>query len=215
MIEAVDTYLKKLKNWKTELTTLRQLILDCGLEETFKWKHPCYTDAGKNIVIIHEFKEYCGMSFFKGALLKDPAGILIQPTENVQAARQIRFTDLSQIIELQATLKDYINEAIAIERAGKTIQKKKTSDFPLPEELTLKFNEDPAFKKAFYNLTPGRQKGYLLHFAQPKQSQTRTSRIVKNRERILDGFGFNDCTCGLSKRKPNCDGSHKELLNSN
>ncbi|MCW5518817.1 YdeI/OmpD-associated family protein [Aureitalea sp. L0-47] len=211
MNEDVNRYLNGLKKWKSELTMLREIILDCGLLEDFKWMHPCYTDNGKNIVLIHEFKDYCAILFHKGALLKDPENILVQQTENVQSARQIRFTDLPEIEELEPTIKKYIREAIEIEKSGKKVEKKKTSDYEAPEELQQKFAENPAFKKAFGKLTAGRQKGYLLHFSKPKQSKTKTSRIENNLERIMDGYGLNDCVCGLSNRMPNCDGSHKQL----
>jgi uncharacterized protein YdeI (YjbR/CyaY-like superfamily) len=211
MNEDVNRYLNGLKKWKSELTRLREIILDCGLLEDFKWMHPCYTDNGKNIVLIHEFKDYCAILFHKGALLKDPENILVQQTENVQSARQIRFTDLPEIEELEPTIKKYIREAIEIEKSGKKVEKKKTSDYEAPEELEQKFAENPAFKKAFGKLTAGRQKGYLLHFSKPKQSKTKKSRIENNLERIMDGYGLNDCVCGLSNRMPNCDGSHKQL----
>lgn len=214
MNEDVNRYLNGLKKWKSELTRLREIILDCGLVEDFKWMHPCYTDNGKNIVLIHEFKEYCAILFHKGALLKDPENILVQQTENVQSARQIRFTDLPEIDELELTIKKYIQEAIGIEKSGKKVEKKKTSEFNVPEELEQIFSENADFEKAFKNLTAGRQRGYLLHFDKPKQSKTKTSRIEKNMKRIMDGYGLNDCVCGLSKRKPNCDGSHKQLEKS-
>ncbi len=211
MNEEVNKYLNGLKKWKTELTKLREIILECGLKEEFKWMHPCYTENEKNIVLIHEFKDYCAILFHKGVLLKDPENILVQQTENVQSARQIRFTDLPEIEELKPTIKEYIEEAIEIEKSGKKIEKKKTSEFNTPRELEQKFEENPDFKKAFKNLTAGRQRGYLLHFDKPKQSKTKTSRIEKNMERIMDGYGLNDCVCGLSNRMPNCDGSHKQL----
>ncbi|WP_072994779.1 DUF1801 domain-containing protein [Pseudozobellia thermophila] len=211
MNQEVNKYLNNLKNWKEELTKLREIILECGLNEEYKWMHPCYTDKGKNIVLIHGFKNYCAILFNKGALLKDPENILIQQTENVQAARQIRFTDLPEIFELKPIIKDYIKEAVEIEKSGIKIKKKKTTDFEIPNELEEKFGENPDFEEAFSRLTPGRQRGYLLYFNKPKQSKTKISRIEKNMERIMDGYGLNDCTCGLSKRKPHCDGSHKQL----
>tara|TARA_Y100000815_G_C13183899_1_gene440356 strand:+ start:88 stop:735 length:648 start_codon:yes stop_codon:yes gene_type:complete len=211
MNEKVNKYLNGLKKWKTELTNLREIISECGLKEEFKWMHPCYTDNGKNIVLIHEFKDYCAILFHKGVLLKDPENILAQQTENVQSARQIRFTDLPEIEELKPIIKEYIEEAIEIEKSGKIIEKKKTSDFNTPKELEQKFEENPDFKKAFKKLTAGRQRGYLLHFDKPKRSKTKTSQIEKNMERIMDGYGLNDCVCGLSNRMPNCDGSHKQL----
>ncbi|QCX38868.1 hypothetical protein FF125_10630 [Aureibaculum algae] len=210
MNEKVDVYLNNLDQWKEELTKLREIILDCGLTEDFKWMHPCYTINGKNVLLIHGFKEYCALLFNKGALLKDPVNILIQQTENTQSARQIRFTNITEIEKQEAVLKAYILEAIVIEKSGLKINRKKTSDFDVPEELNKKFEEDSNFKKAFNQLSHGRQRGYLLHFSQPKQSKTRISRIEKTINRVLEGKGLNDCTCGLSKRMPNCDGSHRQ-----
>ncbi|WP_250432485.1 DUF1801 domain-containing protein [Hanstruepera flava] len=211
MNKDVNRYLNTLKKWKPELSKLRDIISDSGLNEEFKWMHPCYTYNGKNIVLIHEFKNYCAILFHKGVLLNDPAKLLVQQTKNVQSARQIRFTDLPEIEELEPTIKSYINEAIQIEKSGKQVEKKSTSEYKTPKELKQKFSEDLNFKKAFENLTPGRQRGYLLYFNKPKQSKTKTSRIEKNINRIMNGYGLNDCVCGLSKRKPNCDGSHKQL----
>lgn len=210
-MEKVDRYIAKIKNWKVESILLREICLECGLDEDFKWMHPCYTFQGKNIVLIHGFKEYCALLFHKGALLNDTENILVQQTENVQSARQIRFTDKTQINDLKAVIKAYIFEAIEVEKAGLEVKMKKTSEYEITEELEQEFENDSDFKTAFYNLTLGRQKGYLLHFSKPKQSKTKTSRIEKNMERIMDGYGLTDCTCGLSKRKPNCDGSHKQL----
>jgi uncharacterized protein YdeI (YjbR/CyaY-like superfamily) len=207
----VEKYLNGIEKWQDELKNLREIIVDCGLDEDFKWMHPSYSYNGKNIVLIHEFNDYCAILFQKGALLKDPKNILIQQTENTQSARQIRFTDTEQIAKLEQTIKEYIKEAVEIEKSGKKVEKKKTSDYEIPEELKNKFAEKPAFKKAFERLTAGRQKGYLLHFSKPKQSKTKTSRIEKNLERIMDGYGLNDCVCGLSNLMPNCDGSHKKL----
>ena len=207
----VDTYLNNLNKWQKELTRLREIIVDCGLNEEYKWMHPCYTYKEKNIVLIHEFKNYCAILFHKGALLSDHKNILVQQTKNTQSARQIRFTDVSLIEELKSTIKEYIYEAIEVEKAGLKVKKKKTTNFEIPEELNQMFKESPEFKKAFENLTPGRQRGYLLHFTKPKQAKTRVLRIKKSIDRILEGYGLNDCTCGLSKRKPNCDGSHKQL----
>lgn len=211
MNKEVEKYLKGLEKWKVELTKLREIILECGLNENFKWMHPSYSDNGKNIVLIHEFKDYCAILFQKGALLKDPKNILVQQTKNTQSARQIRFISPKEVLELEKTIKEYINEAIEIEKSGQKVEMKKTSDYEIPNELEAKFAENPDFEKAFKKLTAGRQKGYLLHFSKPKQSKTKTTRIEKNMERILDGYGLTDCTCGLSKRKPNCDGSHKQL----
>ncbi|MGJ8684332.1 MAG: DUF1801 domain-containing protein [Nonlabens sp.] len=211
MNKDIKNYLENLTSWKAELSRLHEIITKSELKEAFKWMHPCYTINDKNVIIIHGFKDYCAIMFFKGVLLKDPEDILVQQTENVQATRQIRFTRLVQIVNQESIIEEYIKEAIEIEKSGKEVPMKKTSDFEVPEELEFEFNNDKDFEKAFYSLTPGRQKGYLLHFTQPKQSKTKTARIVKNMERIKDGYGFHDCTCGLSKRKPNCDGSHKQL----
>ena len=211
MNKEVDKYLNGLEKWKVELTKLREIILECGLNEDFKWMHPSYSDNGKNIVLIHEFKDYCAVLFQKGALLKDPKNILVQQTENTQSARQIRFTNPTQIAELEKTIIEYIKEAIGVEKSGLKVEMKKTTDYEIPDELDEKFSENPEFEKAFKKLTAGRQNGYLLHFSKPKQSKTKTTLIEKNMERILDGYGLTDCTCGLSKRKPNCDGSHKQL----
>jgi uncharacterized protein YdeI (YjbR/CyaY-like superfamily) len=207
----VDKYLDNLTLWKKELTRLRELILECGLDEEYKWMHPCYTYKQRNILLIHEFKKYCAILFNKGALLNDSKNILVRQTQNTQAARQIRFTDLSKIEDLKSTIKEYIYEAIEVEKLGLKIKNKKTSDFEVPQELIAVFDQRPEFKKAFDKLTEGRKRGYLLHFAKPKQSKTRLSQVQKNVDRILDGYGLNDCVCGLSKRKPNCDGSHKQL----
>ena len=211
MISEVNEYLSKAGKWQKELALIRTLILDCGLTETYKWSQPCYTYKKNNIVLIHKFKDYCAILFHKGVLLKDTEKILIQQTENVQAARQIRFTNISEIEKIAAIIEAYIFEAIEVEKAGLEVKMKKTSEFNIPEELELKFKEKSALKTAFKALTPGRQRGYLLFFSQPKQSKTRISRIEKYTERILIGKGLNDCVCGLSKRMPNCDGSHKYI----
>ncbi|MCK8481662.1 DUF1801 domain-containing protein [Psychroserpens algicola] len=209
MNATIDNYLDNLKQWQKELTILRQMIAGCGLTEEFKWMHPCYTYDKKNIVLIHGFKNYCAILFHKGALLKDTNKILIQQTEHTQSARQIRFTNTSEILQLEPVIKAYIYEAVEIEKAGLSVNKKPISDYDIPDELTNLFSKNPEVKTAFYSLTKGRQKGYLLHFSKPKQAKTRISRIEKNIKRILDGKGLNDCICGLSKRMPNCDGSHK------
>ncbi|MFJ5789681.1 YdeI family protein [Lysinibacillus sp. NPDC093197] len=188
----VDEFLSKAKTWKAEYEALRKLILDSGLTEEFKWMHPCYTLENKNIVLIHGFKEYCALLFHKGALLKDTKGILIQQTENVQAARQIRFTNVQQIIEMESDIKAYIKQAIEVEKAGLEVEFKKNTDFDIPEELQAKFNELPALKLAFEALTPGRQRAYIYYFSQAKQAKTRVSRIEKYTQQILDGKGLND-----------------------
>ena len=188
----VDEFLSKAKKWKEEYEKLRKIVLDCELTEEFKWMHPCYTFEKKNIVLIHVFKEYCALLFFKGALLNDANGILIQQTENVQAARQIRFTNVREIVEMEPILKAYIYEAIEVEEAGLKVNFKKTSEFKIPEEFQKKLDETPALKKAFAALTPGRQRGYLFYFSQPKQSKTRESRVEKCKQQILHGKGLND-----------------------
>ena len=186
----VDFYFAKAEKWEKEVAQLRTIVLDCGLTEELKWGCPCYTFQNSNIVLIHTFKEYCALLFFKGALLNDANGILVQQTENVQAARQIRFTGVKDIVA--STLKAYIYEAIEVEKAGLQVELKKTAEFEMPEEFQHKLDTMPAMKKAFEALTPGRQRGYLLHFAAPKQSKTRESRIEKCIPQILKGKGLND-----------------------
>ena len=188
----VDFYFSKSKEWQEEMVKLRTIALDCLLTEELKWGCPCYKFQENNIVLIHEFKDYCAFLFFKGALLSDTHGILIQQTENVQAARQIRFTNLVEIIELETILKTYIYEAIEVEKAGLKVELKKPSDFKIAEEFQNKLDENPDFKTAFYALTPGRQRGYLLHFSEPKQSKTREARVEKCMQQIFDGKGLND-----------------------
>jgi uncharacterized protein YdeI (YjbR/CyaY-like superfamily) len=189
----VDQFLEKSSNWKKEMTLLREIILDNKeLTEDYKWMHPCYTLQGKNVVLIHGFKDYCALLFHKGALLKDPEGILIQQTENVQSARQIRFTGINQIKQQKAVIKDFIKEAIAIERSGQKVTLKETKDFSIPKELAMKLKEDKNLNNAFYALTPGRQRAYLFYFGQAKQSQTRVSRVEKYIPKILDGKGIDD-----------------------
>ena len=182
----------KVNNWQQELAKLREIIVDCGLSEELKWRVPCYTFQKGNIVLISAFKEYCALTFFKGALLKDANGILIQQTENVQAARQMRFTDVREIVAMEPTLRAYIDEAIAVEKAGLEVHYKKTSEFIIPEEFQHKLTENPALKTAFAALTPGRQRAYLLHFSAPKQSKTREARVAKCMQQILNGKGLND-----------------------
>ena len=188
----VDEFLSKAKKWKEEFEKLRTIILDCELTEDFKWMHPCYTYNNKNVVLIHGFKEYCALLFHKGALLQDAHGILIQQTENVQAARQIRFTNVQEINELENILKAYIHEAIEVEKAGLKVEVNKNIELNIPEELQNKFDEIPELKTAFEALTPGRQRAYTLYFSQAKQSKTRESRVEKYVQKILDGKGLND-----------------------
>ncbi|WP_406844577.1 YdeI/OmpD-associated family protein [Flavobacterium soyae] len=188
----VDFFFDEAKKWQEELDVMRTIVLDCQLSEELKWGVPCYTFQNTNIVLIHTFKEYCAFLFFKGALLKDTDGILIQQSENVQAARQIRFTNLKEIAELKDILKTYIYQAIEIEKAGLKVELKKTSEFAVSEEFQKKLDAMPDLQKAFSALTPGRQRAYLLHFSQPKQSKTRVSRVEKNIPNILEGKGLND-----------------------
>jgi uncharacterized protein YdeI (YjbR/CyaY-like superfamily) len=188
----VDFYFNKAKKWQEELKRLRAIVLDCGLSEELKWGVPCYTFEKRNIVLIHVFKEYCALLFFKGALLNDGNGILIQQTENVQAARQVRFTNVREIVKLKPVLKAYVYEAIEVERAGLKVNLKTTKEFDIPEEFQNKLNKTPALKKAFNALTPGRQRAYLFYFSQPKQSKTREARVEKCVPQILNGKGLND-----------------------
>ena len=188
----VDWYFEKAEKWQKEVKKLRTIALGCGLEEDLKWGCPCYTLGKTNIVLIHDFKEYCAFLFFKGALLKDEKGILIQQTENVQSARQARFTNLQEIVDLEATLKAYIYEAIEVEKAGLKVELKKTKEFPMAEEFQKKLDEMPDLKKAFEQLTPGRQRGYLLYFSSAKQAKTREERVGKYIPQILDGKGLED-----------------------
>ena len=188
----VDFFFSRAKKWHEEFEKLRTIVLDCGLTEELKWGCPCYTFQKRNIVLIHGFKEYCALLFFKGALLKDSNGILIQQTKTVQAARQIRFTGLREIVKLKPILKAYINEAIEVEKAGLKVNFKKTSEFDVAEEFQNKLDEIPALKTAFNALTPGRQRAYLHYFSQPNQSKTRTGRVEKCMPQILIGKGLND-----------------------
>jgi len=188
----VDWYFDKNEKWQKEIKKLRMIVLDCGLTEELKWGCPCYTYEDRNIVLIHVFKEYCALLFFKGALLNDANDILIQQTKNVQSARQIRFTNVREIVEMEKIVKAYTYEAIEVERAGLKVNFKKTAEFIIPEEFQKKLNKTPALKTAFYALTPGRQRAYIFYFSQPKLSKTRESRIEKYRNQILKGKGLND-----------------------
>lgn len=188
----VDWYFTKNKEWQEEIEALRAVVLGCGLTEELKWGCPCYTHEGNNVVLIHVFKEYCAVLFFKGVLLKDPHGILIQQTKNVQVARQMRFSDLREVIKRKNILKAYIKEAIAVEKSGLKAELKQTKEFNVPEEFQSKLDDTPALKKAFKALTPGRQRGYLLYFSQAKQAKTREARIEKHIQKIFDGKGLDD-----------------------
>jgi len=187
----VDFYFNK-ETWQQELIQLRKIILGCGLNEELKWGTPCYTYQKKNIVLIHVFKDYCALLFFKGALLKDTHHILVQQTKNVQAARQVRCTSLKEILKLEPVLKAYIHEAVKVEEAGLKVEFKKTSEFGMPDEFQKKLKDTPALKRAFEALTPGRQRGYLLYFSRAKQAKTRAARIEKSISAILNGRGLND-----------------------
>jgi uncharacterized protein YdeI (YjbR/CyaY-like superfamily) len=188
----VDWYFTKAKKWREELEKLRTIALDCKLTEELKWGVPCYTDEKRNIVLIHAFKDYCAFLFFKGALLKDPKGILIQQTKNVQGARQVRFTNVREIVKMQPTIKAYIREAMAIEKSGAKVELKKAEAFDMPDEFAVKLQENPDLKNSFYALTPGRQRGYLLYFSSAKQAKTRETRIEKYVKQILKGKGLDD-----------------------
>ena len=188
----VDAFLKREDRWQAEFKKLREILLGSGLTEELKWGQPCYALDGKNVALIHGFKEYCAILFHKGALLEDPKGVLIQQTKNVQAARQIRFTSVQEVVKLEKTVKAYVREAIAIERAGLKVPFKKTSDFELPEEFASKLAKNAKLKTAFAALTPGRQRAYIFHFSQPKLSKTRVARVEKNIPKILEGLGLDD-----------------------
>ncbi|OQP50260.1 YdeI/OmpD-associated family protein [Niastella populi] len=188
----VDFYFDKNEAWQKEIEKMRSIALDCGLTEELKWGCPCYQYNATNVVLIHVFREYCAFLFFKGALLNDPNGILVQQTENVQAARQLRFTNLKEIVKLEAVIKAYIYEAIEVEKAGLTVKLKKTSEFNMPEEFQQRLNKNKALRTAFESLTPGRQRAYLLHFSSAKQAKTRESRIEKYIPQILEGKGIDD-----------------------
>src|ERR1035437_4118252 len=188
----VDSYFSKAQKWQKELEKLRTIILDCQLTEELKWGVPCYSFQESNIVLIHVFKEYCALLFIKGVLLHDSNGILIQQTKNVQAGRQIRFTNVQEIVEMETILKAYIYEAIEVEKEGLKVNFKKTTEFIIPEEFQNKLDENPALKTAFNALTPGRQRAYIFYFSQPKQSKTRESRVEKCMQQILNGKGLDD-----------------------
>jgi uncharacterized protein YdeI (YjbR/CyaY-like superfamily) len=188
----VDAYIRRAKKWQQEFEQLRSIVLDCRLTEEFKWGNPCYTFQGNNVVLIHGFKDYCALLLFKGALLSDPEKILVQQTKNVQAARQIRFASVHEIVTMKATVESYLREAIDAERSGLKVTLKKTTEFAVADEFRARLDKNAALKKAFEALTPGRQRAYLLHFSQPKQSKTRASRVEKAMPRILKGKGLDD-----------------------
>jgi uncharacterized protein YdeI (YjbR/CyaY-like superfamily) len=188
----VDWFFEKATQWQPEYQALRKLVLDCGLTEELKWGCPCYTFNQNNVVLIHGFKEYCALLFHKGVLLQDAHGLLIQQTENVQSTRQIRFSDIREIIESQDIIKSYVFDAILVEKSGQKVELKKTTEFKMPEEFQQTLDENPSLKSAFAALTPGRQRAYLLHFSAPKQAKTRLSRIENAMLQIMDGKGLND-----------------------
>ncbi|MCJ1749713.1 YdeI/OmpD-associated family protein [Mammaliicoccus sciuri] len=188
----VEAFMQREKKWKDEFELLREIIRECDLEEDYKWMHPCYTLKGKNVVLIHGFKEYCALLFHKGSLLKDPEKILIQQTKNVQAARQLRFTNVDQIKEQRDIIKSYVEEAIELEKSGAKVELKKTEEYEMPVELQEQLDQNSNLKEAFYNLTPGRQRQYIYYFSQAKRPATRVSRVEKYIDHILDGKGLND-----------------------
>ena len=207
----VDAFLLNTKKWREELTILRSIVMDSGLGEELKWGAPCYVHEQANVMIIQGFKDYFALMFFKGALMKDPQDLLRKPGENTQSGRQIRMTSMDEMLGQEEVLRAYIQDAIAVEKAGVKVVVKKTEEYPVPSELEESFVANSDLQHAFYGLTPGRQRAYLLHFAEAKQSATRKARIEKYAPRILKGKGILDCWCGLSKRMPTCDGSHKQL----
>ena len=207
----VDEYLDNVKNWKAELVYLRSIVLDCQLIEDFKWKVPCYSYRQKNVLILAPFKSYCAINFFKGSFLADEHKLLIKPGENTQAGRMVRFTNIKDIIEKETILRAYIYDAIEVEKAGLKIAVNPKKELHFPTELVEMFTENIAFKNAFLTLTLGKQRAYNIYFSAAQQSKTRADRILKYLPRILEGKGFNDCICGLSKKMPICDGSHKNL----
>ena len=207
----VDAFLLNTKKWREELTILRSIVMDSGLGEELKWGAPCYVHEKANVIMIHGFKDYFALMFFKGALMKDPQDLLRKPGENTQSSRLIRLTSMDEMLGQEEVLRAYIQNAIEVEKAGEKVIAKKTEEYPVPLELEESFAENSDLQHAFYGLTPGRQRAYLLHFAEAKQSSTRKARIEKYTPRILNGKGILDCWCGLSKRMPTCDGSHRQL----
>jgi uncharacterized protein YdeI (YjbR/CyaY-like superfamily) len=207
----IDNFIANAKHWSAELAALRTIILECGLEENLRWKQPCYAYKGTNIMIMGEFKRACILNFFKGALLQDAEGHLKKAGENTQASRMFEFTSVTEILALKATIKAYIFEAISVEDLGLKVEMKDNTQLEFVEELYAKFEQNAAFKAAFQALTPGKQRAYHIHFSGTKNPKTRIDRIEKYAGRILKGQGFYDCVCGLSKRMPTCDGSHKFL----
>jgi uncharacterized protein YdeI (YjbR/CyaY-like superfamily) len=207
----VDTYLEQATKWKNEQYLLRELLLDCGLDEAFKWRVPCYMSQGRNICLLGAFKDYAVLTFFKGMLLQDEQKLLHVPGEHSQSTKYFKFTSVEQILELKDTIKAYLFEAMEIEKSGIKIEKTKSEVLEYPEELVSIFMQNSELKQAFEGLTKGRQRAYIMHFTGTNNPKTRIARIERSMKRILAGKGIHDCTCGLSKRYPNCDGSHKQI----
>jgi uncharacterized protein YdeI (YjbR/CyaY-like superfamily) len=207
----VDEFILSADKWSAEMACLRRILLDCLLIETFKWRTPVYMVGTKNIIAIGSLKGHCALSFFNGALLQDEDNLLIKPGEHTQSGRWMKFSSVEEILAKEDFIKAYVYEAIEVEKLG--LKMEKPQEIPYPEELTAIFEKNPAVKMAFEKLTPGRQRAYLMHFSDGKQSATRTARIEKNEKYILRGIGITDCVCGLTKRKPSCDGSHKAIEN--
>ena len=207
----VDEFIQSAYQWPQEMAYLRRILLDCLLIETFKWRTPVYMVGTKNIIAIGSLKGHCALSFFNGALLQDEDNLLIKPGEYTQSGRWMKFSSVEEILAKEDFIKAYVYESIEVEKLG--LKMEKPQEIPYPEELTAIFEKNPAVKMAFEKLTPGRQRAYLMHFSDGKQSATRTARIEKNEKYILRGIGITDCVCGLTKRKPSCDGSHKAIEN--
>ena len=210
MLPQVLEYISQSKQWQEELSLLRELVVSAGLTEEFKWRAPCYTHQGKNIVMLGALKNSCTLSFFQGALLDDPQGLLQKPGPNCRATRVLRFTSVKEITPLKAKLRGFLKQAKQLEEAGQRVDFAQDREVEMPAEFAQLLDESAELQAAFHGLTPGRQRAYLLYFAAAKQSKTRVARVEKYRQQILDGKGLNDCTCGLSKRMPGCDGSHKD-----
>lgn len=211
MKTAVELYIEKAKQWKDEMTLLRSILLACQLTESIKWNIPCYMYEGKNILAIQVFKNHCDLGFFNGAMLSDKKNLLVKAGENTQSGRQLRFNDIAEIQKMKSVITSFVKEAIENEKKGIKLSKEAIPTIAPILELDIIFSKNKSFEKAFKALTPGRQRAYQIFFAGAKQAETRTGRIEKYIPRIMDGYGLNDCTCGLSKRMPNCDGSHKFL----
>jgi uncharacterized protein YdeI (YjbR/CyaY-like superfamily) len=208
----VDAYLKSAPRWHAEMALLRRILLSCGLQETWKWRQPCYMCEGKNLIILGSFKDSCVISFLMGSLLSDPAGLLEKPGEHTQTGRFLRFTSLQQIQELEALILSYVVESMEnLKSEKKPAQSANADSIPIPDELTAVFEADDEYRQAFFSLTSGRQRAYLMHFTATKVSDTRITRIDRLRSRIMAGKGMTDCICGLTRKKPGCDGSHREL----